>query len=202
MFEALWCWVSSNADTINKLALAIVAVVSVVVSPFVQWFIARRQVNQQAAIAATQAETQCQIAARQIADSVAAKRQAWIDDLRRDLALFLTHAARLEEIRHPTRPPTEAERQRLIEQFAASSFAAHEVGVRIRLRLNPKEDDHNELKARFQKLGLAVSEREDAESEEQRQAAEEKFAAGRDAVLEQAQVILKKEWERVKRGDI
>ena len=121
-----------TVDDLNRLVLAIVAVVSVFFGPLMQWRIARRQ-----------AEIQSSIAARQIADNISSKRQAWIDGLRADAAEFLTATGRSQEFRREfvwKLDPKEAFRG-LLE----SDMRAKELALRIQLRLNPSEADHIKL---------------------------------------------------------
>ena len=64
---------SVTADEFNKVVLGVVALVSLVVSPIIQWRIARKHTLLQEQIAGRQTELQAQIAARQAADNVSGK---------------------------------------------------------------------------------------------------------------------------------
>lgn len=86
-------------EMVNKGTLAFVAVVAMIVGPVLQWRIAKRQTELQKSIAERQAELQRTIAQRAAADNVSAKRQNWIDELRKDMSEFLTVVARLNELR-------------------------------------------------------------------------------------------------------
>ena len=94
---------SVTADNFNKIALASVALISLIVAPIVQWKIAKRQAKLQEQIALRQTELQSQVAKRQAADNISAKRQVWIDELRKEVAEYLTLTARLEELRRPSK---------------------------------------------------------------------------------------------------
>ncbi len=84
-------WVTNmSVDDFNKLILALVALIALFLGSWMQWQIARRQVQMQADITKLQIETQSRIATRQIADNISSKRQNWIDELRKDAAEFLT----------------------------------------------------------------------------------------------------------------
>lgn len=100
--------------------------------------IAAKQTETQGSIAAKQVETQAAIAKRQIADSISAKRQNWIDELRKD-------------------------------------FRAHELGIRIELRLNPREDMHNELVELLKKLSDVSKDPPPNETDDQKNAAKKGF---------------------------
>lgn len=193
---------SITADEFNKVVLGVVALVSLVVSPVVQWIIARRQALLQEQIAKRQAELQAQIAKRQAADNISAKRQVWIDELRKEVAEYLTLFARLEELRRPT-PNLPLEDQKLnFEDFMDANKRATELGIRIKLRLNPKEAEHNEFVRLLGVLADACKDPPANETEEQKKAAQKEFGAARDQVIAHLQTILKHEWERVKKGDM
>ncbi|HDR9511702.1 hypothetical protein C5615_35930 [Burkholderia cepacia] len=182
---------SVTADQFNKVVLASVALISVIVSPLLQWWIARRQ-----------ATLQERIARRQAADNISAKRQVWIDELRKDVAEYLTLFARLEDLRRPT-PGLGDEDQRLnFDETSDASKRATELGIRIKLRLNPNEDEHNEFVRLLGVLSDACADAPPGETPEQMRHARERFAQARDGVISHLQTILKHEWERVKKGDI
>src|SRR4051812_33377311 len=102
MWQALSTWFASlTVDDFNKAVLAVVALVALFLGPWMQWRIAKRQVQMQTEIANLQVETQSRIATRQIADNVSTKRQNWIDELRKDAAEFLTVAGRIQELKRP-----------------------------------------------------------------------------------------------------
>lgn len=126
-------------------------------------------------------------------------RQAWIDGLRDDLSKFVSslrfasHAAHVAAIyaaqmHSQVFPHTP-------EQIAALRVAATEALARIRLRLNPEEQEHNELlrllesaKSKSAAIGPTNPNTGDA------------FTA-LDVATEYARPILKAEWARVKKGE-
>jgi type II secretory pathway pseudopilin PulG len=98
----IWAWASTiSVDDFYKVALAVVALIALFLGPWMQWRIAKKQVEMQADIAGRQIETQSRIATRQIADNISSKRQNWIDELRKDAAEFLTVVGRIQELKRP-----------------------------------------------------------------------------------------------------
>ena len=79
---------------------------------------------------------------------------------------------------------------------------AGEPAILVKLRLNPKEDEHNELIRLLGVLSDACRDPPDKESDAQREAALQEFRGARARVIAHLQTILKHEWERVKRGDM
>ncbi|MFC7435829.1 hypothetical protein ACFQNJ_15040 [Hydrogenophaga bisanensis] len=200
-------------DDFNKVVLGAVALIAMVVSPIVQWQIAKRQANLQEQIAKTQAElheeiakrqldTQGAIAKRQAADNISSKRQVWIDELRKDAAEFLTVIARVEELRRPGTTLSPDDQRKNFDEMAIANARSHELGIRIKLRLNAREDEHNELVRLIGVLVDGCGEPPANETLEQKHAAQVRFATARGDVVSHLQVILKHEWERVKRGDV
>lgn len=187
---------------ISQMITALVALVAVFLGPFMQHKIAKRQVQMQAEIADRQSETQRQIATRQIADSIASRRQTWIDELRSEAAEFLTLFTRLEELRRPSHGLSEDDQRKNFEDMAVANSRASELGIRIKLRLNPKEKKHIDLTDLLRVLSDLCLDPPLNETQEQRKAAEKAFRTARDNVIIQFQSILKHEWERVKRGEI
>ena len=193
-----------SADDINKIVLAGVALVALFVGPWIQLRIAKKQLQMQADLAKQQIEAQLRIATRQIADNISSKRQNWIDELRTESAEFLTVVGRIQELKrlrvqHLTAKPDA--REDYMDRLAAQ-MRARELGTRIRLRLNPKEVDHNhlyrliaEIASKQYDLNREYSAAEDAE-------AAKIFNDAVNAVIAHLQTILKHEWERVKAGDI
>jgi type II secretory pathway pseudopilin PulG len=203
----------STADIFNKVALATVAIIGAVVSPILQWRIAKRQTllqeqiaEQQAtlqdALATQQVDLQRRIAERQVADNISAKRQVWIDELRADVAEYLANIARIEELRRP--PPNLSAEQSAqnFEDFAEANKRATELGIRIKLRLNPREDEHNQFVNLLKTLAEVCKDPPANESDAQKQEALELFSVARDNVVAHLQLILKHEWERIKRGAV
>ena len=200
---------SISADTFNKVVLAVVAVFVMVI----QWRMARKQMNLQEQIAkrqiemqeqlaTRQLETQKQIALRQATDNVSSKRQEWIDALRSDIAELLTTFGRIEELRRPRKGVSKEDEGKNFEELAAKTFRCGVLGTQVRLRLNPNEEDHIELVRRISILvGKTGGPKPDETAEEEKKLIAE-FSEARVKVEQQVQVILKKEWERVKNGKL
>ncbi len=204
-WSTFWTSVSQmTVDDFNKLVLAMVALVALFLGPWMQWRIARRQVQMQAEIARLQVETQSRIATRQIADNISSKRQNWIDELRKDAAEFLTVVGRIQELKRP-RVEQMVAMTEIAEDFKerlAAEMRAKELGTRIRLRLNPNEAEHNrlvQLIGEMASTGYQLNRRYSAADEEKIALA---FNEANNAVVEHLQTILKHEWERVKKGDV
>lgn len=198
-------WAASlTVDDFNKVVLAVVALVALFLGPWMQWRIAKRQVQMQADVVKQQIETQSRIATRQIADNISTKRQNWIDELRKDAAEFLTVVGRIQELKRP-RVEQMIAMTELAEDFKerlAAEMRAKELGTRITLRLNPNEDDHNRLLnliAAMASKGYSLNRQYKPEEEA---AIAQEFNDASNAVIAHLQVILKREWERVKKGDL
>jgi hypothetical protein len=105
----------SSSQTAN-LAL-LVAALAVFVGPFVQMWIAKRQVR---------------------ATVLSANRQRWIDSLRSQIAEFLAALVTLNAVRSGALDLSPTEYSAKLEQFRLRQFT-------IRLMLNPSEKDHQRL---------------------------------------------------------
>jgi len=143
----------------------------------------REQLDSQNTIALTQISSARDQALEEIKAEVLAKnRQEWINDLRNTLALFIvsTHKCR----NHLTVAPHERD-QRMIEANVDDAWLHL---TRLRLLINPNEDDHVELivTANLMFDLIQSAERKPLHMEVERK------------LLIKAQEILKREWERVK----
>lgn len=203
--NTFFTWVASmHVDDFMKLILALVALVALFLGPWMQWRIAKRQVQMQADVAKLQIDTQSRIATRQIADNISSKRQNWIDELRKDAAEFLTVVGRIQELKRPRVEQLTAIAE-IAEDFKERLMAemrAKELGTRIKLRLNPNEAEHNrlvELISEMSSKGFVLN-RSYAHTEEAQTALA--FNEASNAVIGHLQTILKHEWERVKKGDV
>jgi hypothetical protein len=128
-------------------------------------------------------------------------RQAWIDALREDLAQFLGAArafARAIETLHQFGPDYKSKAPLSItdEKVSDLRYQAAETFCRIQLRLNPDEPEHTEL---LRLLRRAIEEQNTMLAS----------GGGIDATMKAiesatayAQPVLKKEWERVKHGEL
>lgn len=204
-WHAFWTSISGmTVDDFNKLVLAVVALVALFLGPWMQWRIAKRQLQMQAEIADRQIETQSRIATRQIADNISSKRQNWIDDLRKDAAEFLTVVGRIQELKRPRieQMIAMAEVADDFKERLAAEMRAKELATRIKLRLNPNEAEHIHLLQLIVELaskGYQLNRKYSAADEEQIARA---FNEVSNAVAAHLQSILKHEWERVKKGDV
>lgn len=189
-------------DDFNKIVVAAVALIALFLGPFMQFKIAKRQVAMQEDIAKRQTDTQQQIAKRQIADSISSRRQVWIDELRKDVSEFLTLIGRLEELKRPAPNLCEEDQKKSFDEKAAANARALELAIRIKLRLNPLEEEHNKLVQLLDTLADVCIDPPPNEADEQKQLARSAFHKATKDVVSHLQTILKHEWERVKRGDV
>ncbi len=213
--HAIGVWVDDQSvDDYNKFVLATVALAALFMGPWMQWRIAKKQVQMQediarrqlaiqASIAERQTDTQAAIASRQIADNISTKRQTWIDELRKDSSEFLTVVGHIQELKRPQAlTATGLTRAEHFQEQLKGEMRARELFTRIRLRLNPGEEAHNKLVALIMKIAengynphRAYTPAEELESAQD-------FNEAVHAVVSHLQAILKSEWERVKKGDV
>ena len=192
-----------SIDDFSKLVLALVALIALFLGPLMQWRIVKKQVQMQDLLAKLQIETQTKIATRQIADNISSKRQNWIDELRKDSSEFLTVVGRIQELKRPRVMHLlhESNRDDYKERLTFE-MRAKELGIRIKLRLNAIEPEHNRL---VQLLGEMTSKgyqlNTNYSTTEEEQVAKA-FNEASTLVIEHLQAILKHEWERVKAGYI
>ena len=128
-------------------------------------------------------------------------RQAWIDGLREELASFLAAArafSRAIEVVNTFGPDYKEKTVLRIsdDKVGELRYQAAESLCKIQLRLNPNESEHREL---LRLLRRAISEQNAMLSN--RTGIEETMKAI-ELASEYAQPVLKKEWERVKRGEL
>jgi len=133
-------------------------------------------------------------------------RQKWIDKLRIDLAALVAHAHQIHSyiVFAIKTHPDGVDLMKLWAATRKDYLSINKASIRIKLRLNRNECDSrmilssmNELEAFFEKLNIAIatlSQQAAAES-----AAEIKKIG--DAIERDAPPLLKKEWERVKKGE-
>jgi hypothetical protein len=129
-------------------------------------------------------------------------RQAWIDALREDLAQFLAAArtfTRAIETLHTLGPDYDTKHPLNISPSKISDlrYQAAETFSRIQLRLNPDEPEHVEL---LRLLRRAINEQNEALAKGTRDIGPIMEAI--EAATSYAQPVLKKEWTRVKRGEL
>ena len=166
-------------DWIPVLSL-LVSLVAVMFGPLIQIHIANKQIK---------------------ATNISSKRQVWIDELRTDIAKFLQYTARIEELKRSNLELTYEDRKAVFDERAESEFRAGELAARIRLRLNPNEDAHQELYRALAALAETSAGFEGDETADQRQIQIHEFNKARDRVITLTQRILKSEWNRVRKGE-
>lgn len=166
-------------EDLTKIIPAATALIAVIVGPFLQW----------------------KIAGRQAADNISSKRQNWIDELRKDCASFLQLSAKLEELARPNPHSSLEDQKRTFDERVDARARAHELSIRIRLRLNPNEADHNKLMELFSGLAAICKDPPPGETEDDRKKTITAFHEQSNRIVSHLQTILKKEWERVKRGN-
>jgi len=128
-------------------------------------------------------------------------RQAWIDGLRSDLAIFLSSARALCRAMEEARSPRTADED--IQDFKYDKAKVGEMRIaggnalcRIKLRLNNKETEHNELKRLFE-AEIDIQNRLNIEKANDYSEALTVI----EKITDYSQDILKKEWVRVKKGE-
>lgn len=149
-----------------------------------------------------------QLASRRVAAAhIASNRQAWINDMRNDMAVFIStwqdiafHMENFAE-EHLADPKTLNDWAEFSRPMGDKRQRAHEVEVRIAIRLNYTEEDHQTLllqmshmKSLCDRLRLQPDQRPPADTMQ-----EYRFTQAL-AIL-QMQKILKAEWTRLK-GEI
>lgn len=113
---------------------------------------------------------------------LSANRQTWINSLRDAIAEFVSVASLVSMIGDKALLHARLERMFLIE-------------AKVRLLLNPKEVDHQQLVAAMYAMRQAAGDTIQLKSSEN----QDKLAAATGAVVPIAQAVLKREWERVKK---
>ena len=161
-----------------EILAAVTALVAVVLSPAITFFVTRYTIKNQLDIAKRQIRSQ----------TVSASRQAWIDALRNDVAEFMSLLVRIT-----LRPSRGAELMPTIIMLE----------MRVNLRLNHHEKPHVDLSTRMQVAGLyAVStgniDQSDLEAVSQ---AGETLRDHLVEIRELTSLIVKQEWDRIKEGE-
>jgi hypothetical protein len=142
----------------------LVAVLAVLFGPVVTWRVARRQLS-----------TNLEVSNKQI---IAPMRQAWINNLR-DLLSEITssslhyHVAGFEE--------------RTDEEYQHLTYLEY----KIKLMLNPREEDHEKLEKLIGEMTCMLAKRGSMELDAQ-------FESCHKAVVSLSRDVLKREWDRVK----
>lgn len=166
-----------SVDEFQKIAPDLIAILAVTIAPII-------------------------IARRAAADNISAKRQNWIDGLRKDAAAFLQTVRHLEGLRRPNPTLPLDDQRKTFDEMALANGKAIKLGHRIRLRLNPNKEEHNRLVGLIDELAAICKNPPPNETEDMRRASVQAFTRHEQLIIAQLQRILKKEWERIKRGEI
>ena len=145
---------------------AVTALVAVIVGPLVSIFVAKNQIN---------------------ASVVSTNRQTWINRLRDELATLVGIVHHLPSAHANGSVSSDAaitEYGRFVEKFQV-----------IKLLINPKETDHQELIRLIESANKEI-----IESLNKNQANASELEAASQRIVAQSQIVLKREWERVKNG--
>jgi|UPI0004DEF30E hypothetical protein len=208
-----------NAEFINKVWIAsaavMVSIFAAVVASTTQMLVARWQRKTQLKLADQQALQQKlalseqismqELASRRIAiANISAKRQNWIDELRQDISKYL---CLWQEISYRWDAVVSEERIEPISDGALKEFKliiagmrmeALELQLRIALRLNITESDHQDLKMLMGSLEATTIRFQRTVSKESPELIQKDFKAIHQSVISKAQKILKDEWDRLK----
>ncbi|VVO56850.1 hypothetical protein PS876_00583 [Pseudomonas fluorescens] len=209
-----------NTETINKVWIAgsavIVSLMAVVLGSLTQMWIAHRQRKVQLRLAGQQSDQQQQalaeqlsmqeLASRRIANAnVSAKRQVWIDELRNDIAKYLTLWQEISYrwdaiVSEPRLEPISDEDLAAFERpITEMRKEALELHLRIQLRLNATEIKHQDLKRLMNELERSTLLYQRTVSSFPPSVIQQQFRESLEGVVSKTQEILKEEWERVKK---
>jgi hypothetical protein len=117
-------------------------------------------------------------------------RQSWIDALREEIAAIITHAHAIHGAYLANFPSNPERWQATREDFVS----LNEAWAKIKLRLNPEEDQSNAILEALKKYEAIFVEDVTAPDFS-------KLGAADDELLERTRLVLKEEWKRVKRGE-
>jgi hypothetical protein len=171
--------------------------------------LARSQADLQRGLLDDQLAMQKTIAERAAIDNVSAKRQSWINDLRDDMAAYLTLQQEIAYAWHAAifknQNPHEASKQVSPDDHSAKISPLHkdalENELRIFLRLNPDEEKHVDLRHCMEKLTATIQEFK--RNNPKNHHIDVLLLTTREVINEcvsKTQRILKEEWIRVKEG--
>lgn len=196
------------------LGSVLVALVVGVLGPLVHWQVSKKQLALQEKLGIEQISTARINTEVQVRAAVrSTNRQNWIDGLRQDLSSYVSKVMRNCSLSHELHSANrfleaatadgekslvikalDDHNKKMIKRFDVSAECAQLLS-RIELRLNPLEDDHNELLSHCKELA-AITMRADFTqkdySSETSRCVETIFAS--------AKPILKKEWNKVRDG--
>lgn len=159
-------------SSISILSL-VVAALAVFVGPVLGWLVAKQQLRSAADLSASQVRASLDAANKQI---VAPMRQAWINSLRDLLAELSANSLHYYLSGYEDRTEDEYRRIGILEE-------------RIRLMLNPREEDHVRLEKLVRKLVVGIQSAAPSQDE---------FVSTHQELTALSRTILKREWNRVK----
>lgn len=199
-----------DAEGFNKVYIALASFSGVLLGMVVQMIIAFMQTRTQRKIAfdqigllQRQLKIQRRANLRVAQDNVAAKRQVWIDELRKDAATYLATWQEISwEWEAIIAKQDESELPGFMERVSALRYKAHELQIRMRLWLNPAEDKHIELVGLIANVEAKVALFNPEKSTTPPPEIQTQVRALLEDVVVKLQVILKEEWERVKMGEM
>ncbi len=188
---AFLTWAFAHSEDFNKVALALVALVGLVLSPMIQ-----------CVVVAWQMRVQRRIANLSAIDNISAKRQVWIDGVRNDAAEFLAHTAMLATLRSKYRRVEGHDAKQEVEERMLTAFGQAEIcGSRLELRLNPNETAHQELIAIAKAFDLTAKRFFDEPGLETLGLLDT-YQTQRAEIISRLQGILKTEWTRIKEARV
>lgn len=122
-------------------------------------------------------------------------RQIWIDALRADLAKFVAHAHQIQAYATLNKP---IDYSKYWQDTHEDHIELNQASIRIKLRLNPSECDSRLILQSMGEMEELFKTRKDIPDS----AALDKINTIVDALEHNAPPLLKKEWNRVKRGEV
>ena len=170
-----------SQQEIVQILTAITAVLAVIVGPFVALRVAKRQSETALSVGSKQSDTSQSIAKLQASTNVLSKnRQEWINTLRNEISESLVcviHASTISAI-----VKTEDRVTSILETM--KDVLLHLSNAR--LLINPNETDHKSLIAKMEEMYYGLK------------TPDYNFRQAETELTLLAQVVLKREWERVK----
>ena len=121
-------------------------------------------------------------------------RQAWIDSLRAEIAALISHVNAIHGFLFANRDKGEQDMKELWKVSREDYWGANNAIVKIALRLNPKEDECIDV-------GIPVKKLQELFSPEKNPPSYKEVEKLEFELTEKASILLKNEWERVKRGE-
>ena len=198
-----------DAENFNKLYIGIGTIIGVFVGMLVQFCIAWLQMRTQKGIAAGNMALQRGVVTDQLAmqeetskriarDNINTKRQAWIDNLREDIAEYMTLWEQVYQLFLGTATASMFEVRPWAEKRDELVNRADLLTVRIQLRLNPTEFKHKRFVRLMRLLEGRAQDFSQGMPERKLQRGQLAIALVKKRMLRQAQIILKAEWVRIK----